>query len=393
MKRRPATAAPRRRFDDDGGGDIADRRRRRAPLGGGNGGGLGLDPRRAEKRMRMAEAALERGSSDVSDEEEEDADDQQMPPPPRRQQWQQQEEEEEEEEEDDGSGSSSSGASEEEEEEEEEEEVVDGQSDDDDGVQEDDDAFLHAPLESRLATSGGEDLSHLPLDQRERLLRDGAGPRGLAARRRAHQAAEAQRSLKRESRDRPREMSSKRPVSRYREVIQVSREAIEGRDPRFPTAADALGGGKGKGKAGGGGAGGGDADEAAARKRFAFLYDEAMPRERAELKARLKREKSAARADELRLRLVQVEQRLRDEAARRRRQQARDELRGKEKQAVAEGKRPYFAKRSEVRAAELVARYEELKKGGKLEQYMEKRRRRNAAKDHRFIPSERRGGG
>jgi ribosomal RNA-processing protein 36 len=33
----------------------------------------------------------------------------------------------------------------------------------------------------------------------------------------------------------------------------------------------------------------------------------------------------------------------------------------------------------------------ELKKGGKLDRYMEKRRRRNAAKDHRYVPSARRG--
>ena len=37
-----------------------------------------------------------------------------------------------------------------------------------------------------------------------------------------------------------------------------------------------------------------------------------------------------------------------------------------------------------------TARYEELKKAGKLEQYLAKRRRKNAAKDHRYVPGARR---
>ena len=54
------------------------------------------------------------------------------------------------------------------------------------------------------------------------------------------------------------------------------------------------------------------------------------------------------------------------------------------------GKRPFYPKRSEQRKQELLARYQELKTSGKLEAYMAKRRRRNAAKDHRYVPSGRR---
>lgn len=50
------------------------------------------------------------------------------------------------------------------------------------------------------------------------------------------------------------------------------------------------------------------------------------------------------------------------------------------------GKKPFYLKKSDKRRAELMAKYEELKKGGRLEQYMAKRRRRNAAKDHRYVP-------
>ena len=63
---------------------------------------------------------------------------------------------------------------------------------------------------------------------------------------------------------------------------------------------------------------------------------------------------------------------------------------GTEKQAVASGKKPYYLKKSEQRRLELVAKYEELKKAGRLDKFMEKRRKKNAAKDHRYVPSQRR---
>jgi ribosomal RNA-processing protein 36 len=64
-----------------------------------------------------------------------------------------------------------------------------------------------------------------------------------------------------------------------------------------------------------------------------------------------------------------------------------------ERGAVKDGKKPFYLKKSEQRRLELVAKYEELKGSGKLEKYLEKRRKKNAAKDHRYLPSTRRGGG
>lgn len=65
-------------------------------------------------------------------------------------------------------------------------------------------------------------------------------------------------------------------------------------------------------------------------------------------------------------------------------------LQSEEKVAVAAGKKPYFLGKAEKRKRELVAKYEELKSAGKLDKYMEKRRKKNAAKDHRYLPSSRR---
>ena len=64
-------------------------------------------------------------------------------------------------------------------------------------------------------------------------------------------------------------------------------------------------------------------------------------------------------------------------------------LQKKEKEAVKEGKKVYFPKRSEKKRQELVRKYEELKASGRLERAMAKRRKKNAAKDHRYMPSAR----
>ena len=62
----------------------------------------------------------------------------------------------------------------------------------------------------------------------------------------------------------------------------------------------------------------------------------------------------------------------------------------KEGRLVEAGKKPFFQRKSEKRKAEMVRKYQELKASGQLEKFMEKKRRKNAAKDHRLLPSKRR---
>jgi ribosomal RNA-processing protein 36 len=68
-----------------------------------------------------------------------------------------------------------------------------------------------------------------------------------------------------------------------------------------------------------------------------------------------------------------------------------DVAQSKERELVKAGKKPFFQKRSDKRKAELVAKYQQLKESGQLDKFMAKKRRHNAAKDHRLIPSARRG--
>ncbi len=61
---------------------------------------------------------------------------------------------------------------------------------------------------------------------------------------------------------------------------------------------------------------------------------------------------------------------------------------------VSEGKKPYYLKEGDYKKLELVQRYEEIKeRGGSVEKFLEKRRKKNAAREHRLMPYERRSAG
>ena len=67
------------------------------------------------------------------------------------------------------------------------------------------------------------------------------------------------------------------------------------------------------------------------------------------------------------------------------RQKLKSESRKSALKNVQEGKNPYFAKRSELRKAELQDKFAHLKKEGKLEKYIEKKRKKNLQKDKKLL--------
>lgn len=225
------------------------------------------------------------------------------------------------------------------------------------------------------SSSEDEGAGELTLGQLAALRQDGSTtPAAMKARARAlARSAAAKAPLKRGGKHRPAEMSSKRPVPVLRDSLQAPKR--EARDPRFESLS------------------GGAYVEAKFKKQYAFLFDERLPAERKELRAALKKCKVPERRAELQAQLTRVEQALRNEEARRRKEQFEAGLKAKEREAVKAGKAPFYLKKSEKRRLELLAKYEELKASGRLEKFMAKRRKRNAAKDHRFLPSGRRSGG
>ncbi|CAH8252086.1 unnamed protein product [Arabidopsis lyrata] len=170
----------------------------------------------------------------------------------------------------------------------------------------------------------------------------------------------------RANKNRPMELSSKKPVSRYREVVQVPKKEV--RDPRFNQL-------------------GGTLDVEGFRKRYNFFFEDKLPVEREELKKKLKKTKNPEEVNELKNQLTYVEKMLKYEPSTKNKGAAiLTEHKKKEREAAKEGKRPYYLKKSEIRKQTLIEKYNSLKESGKLTSYLDKRRKKNATKDHRFMP-------
>ncbi|KAM5126981.1 ribosomal RNA processing protein 36 homolog, partial [Mantella aurantiaca] len=58
------------------------------------------------------------------------------------------------------------------------------------------------------------------------------------------------------------------------------------------------------------------------------------------------------------------------------------------REKARQGKRPFYLKKGEVRKAELADRFGELKRKGKLEHFLSKKRKRNSHKDRRRLPNQ-----
>ncbi|CAA0831526.1 Unknown protein [Striga hermonthica] len=169
----------------------------------------------------------------------------------------------------------------------------------------------------------------------------------------------------RANKNRPMEMSSKKPVSRFREVIQVPKKVV--RDPRFESLCGTL-------------------DVDGFKKRYNFIYDEALPAEKEELKKQMKKANDPEAISELKDRLAHIDKELKSAVTKRTEKNILAEHKKKEREAAKKGKQPYYLKKSELRKQQLIEKYKELKESGKVESFIEKKRRKNAAKDHRYIP-------
>ncbi|XP_024958769.1 ribosomal RNA processing protein 36 homolog [Cynara cardunculus var. scolymus] len=173
------------------------------------------------------------------------------------------------------------------------------------------------------------------------------------------------RKGKRENKNRPMEISSKKPVGRFREVIQVPKKVV--RDPRFESLCGTL-------------------DVDGFKKRYNFLYESALPAEKEHLKNQMKKTKDPEVISGLKERVAWVDKQLKSASTKVVDKEILVKHKKKEREAAKQGKQPYYLKKSEIRKQQLVEKFKELKESGKLASFIEKKRRKNAAKDHRFMP-------
>ncbi|CAK9175400.1 unnamed protein product [Ilex paraguariensis] len=188
----------------------------------------------------------------------------------------------------------------------------------------------------------------------------------------------------RANKNRPMEISSKKPVSRFREVIKFLNSPKSSslgyrfrknnivqdkvvRDPRFESLC-------------------GNLDVDGFKKRYNFLYENNLPAEKEELKKSMKKSKDLEVINEMKDRIGWIDQQLKSASTKRTDKTILAEHKKKEREAAKQGKKPFYLKKSEIRKQKLTEKYTELQTSGKIESFIEKKRRKNAAKDHRFMP-------
>ena len=126
-------------------------------------------------------------------------------------------------------------------------------------------------------------------------------------------------------------------------------------------------------------------DEAKAKRAYAFL-DEYRDSEMAELRVQAKKEKDPARKEELKRQLMSMESR------RKARQKKDDEdnllldHRKKEKELVAQGKKPFYLKKSEQKKQLLTDRFASMSKG-QVDKAIARKRKKVASKERQELDS------
>ena len=109
------------------------------------------------------------------------------------------------------------------------------------------------------------------------------------------------------------------------------------------------------------------------------------------LKKGSKKRNKSSNYDEIKQKLQQIKGKRSERELADRKRKLMTDVKQKEKELISQGKKAFYLKKSDKRRLELEDRYEMLKEQGqgKLEKYMAKRRRKNAAKERRWMPESR----
>ncbi|XP_030051548.1 ribosomal RNA processing protein 36 homolog [Microcaecilia unicolor] len=166
------------------------------------------------------------------------------------------------------------------------------------------------------------------------------------------------------NKNRPVEVSAKKPTPFLRQVVPIRKKVH--RDPRFDNLS-------------------GEYNPEVFEKTYGFLRDIKEAEEEVVQKA-LKKTQDPIEKEKLQQLLQRMVQ---QETAGRNGQRQRERLqifKRQQRKLAKEGKKPFYLKKSEKCKLELAEKYEVLKKSGKLESFLSKKRKRNASKDKRKMP-------
>lgn len=167
------------------------------------------------------------------------------------------------------------------------------------------------------------------------------------------------KEFKRANKNRPREVSSKRP-----EPAKVKKgNKWEARDPRFDSLC-------------------GEFDDKRFRKSYSFL-EEIRQKEKKQLIRQLKAEEDVEKRKRIKAVLQRMKNKEKDEMKKSKKEEQAAIEREEKIKLLQEGKKPHFRTKLESKVANLVEQYSELKKKGKLQKHIEKQRKKQTQKERK----------
>ncbi|KAK9455130.1 hypothetical protein V1511DRAFT_499551 [Dipodascopsis uninucleata] len=172
---------------------------------------------------------------------------------------------------------------------------------------------------------------------------------------------------RRKSKHAPQEISSKKPVSRYREIVETPK--IARRDPRFESLS-------------------GKFNEAQFRKNYSFI-DNYREQELKELGEQIKKTKNLDDAERLMKQYQSLESKLQTSKRKEFEHRVLKEYEAKERELVKQGKRPFYLKRADKRKLVLTEKFAQMKKSD-VTKAIQKRRKKVASKEKKRLPLQRR---
>jgi ribosomal RNA-processing protein 36 len=175
------------------------------------------------------------------------------------------------------------------------------------------------------------------------------------------------RDFNRSSKHAPTEISSKKAVSRKREVVPVIKR--QHRDPRFEPLS-------------------GQVDDSRIQSAYSFL-DDYREEEMKELKSAIKTTKDEDAKEKLKRALMSMESRKEAQMRKDKEQEVLNRHRKEEKELVRQGKQPFYLKKAEQKKRVLLDQYGELK-GKQLDRVIERRRKKVEGKEKKKMPFTRR---
>merc|ERR1719319_94329 len=213
--------------------------------------------------------------------------------------------------------------------------------------------------EERAKKKYRDQLSKMPLEEIEK-LKERLGLK-LFQQKLSGVAPERGRKVvfARDNKNRPREVTSKKTVGRFREVVAVAKR--ERRDPRFDPLC-------------------GEFDDKLFKESYTFV-NEVKARELVALKKELKAEEDGERREKVKYLIQRMENQLRSEAqvlAKR----AKEEGEVKErKEQLRAGEKPRYLSKAKQKEVDMVKQFEELKEKGGLDTFIRKKTKKNDSKE------------